>query len=146
MTQNSNITTLQQKFINEFVQTLDPEQSARKAGYTRKDAARRARELLANPKILSAINEKIDSLALQLQPPKAFFAKKFLDIIHTTTAEEAVLDRSGGLTGKTKIADAASALRALDALNKLFSANSNAGEETGVERSFTINNLNTDLI
>ena len=112
----NELSTQQKAFVNSFLETVNPTESALKAGYKQSDAKRRAKELLSNPKIINTLNAKIDESAQSFVVHKCFFVKKLLEIIDSTTRQEDVLDRSGAPTGKKKLSDAGAALRALDAL------------------------------
>ena len=120
MDHDNKLSTMQIAFVNAFIDSVNPTQSAIKAGYSANDAKRRARELLQNPKIVEAINAKIEQSAQSFAVCKCFFVKKLLEIIDSTTRQEDVLDRSGNPTGKLKLNDAGAALRALDALARCF--------------------------
>ena len=90
-----------------------------KAGYSRERAARQCEEMLNNPRIIDEINRRAEQRTHRLNADRAFIVKKLLDIVNASTAYEEILDKSGTPTGRTRLVDTASALRALDALSKL---------------------------
>lgn len=114
------LTPQQSRFVDAYIQSLDPLCAARRAGYAKSGIHSRARELLFNPKIIAEIYRRIDQNSSTLQVSRAFIVKRLLDIIDTAGAHEPVLDRSGEPTGQLKIRDASVALRAIEALSKHF--------------------------
>ena len=144
------LTELQKKYVSEFIKSLNPFESCKKAGYAEKNINSALTELLGSERVRAVIEHKIEESAQNLTPCKAFFVKKLLDIVNATTASEEVFDRSGNVTGKTKLADASVALRALEALSKYFPAeisdqNSDKNSDSG--RGFLcIENLDTEKI
>lgn len=142
------LTELQKKFVNEFVRSLNPLESCKKAGYAEKNINYTMADLMHSERVRAVIEHKIEESVLQLMPCRAFFVKKLLDIITAATATEEVLDRSGNATGKTKLADASVALRALEALAKYFPAEStdNAVQDSSEREFLCIENLDTERI
>lgn len=111
--------TLQQaRFVDAYLETLDPVLSARRAGYSKSGLVMRAHALLSNPKILAELNSRLTQHAKTLKVTKGFIVKNLLAIIENTAAIEPVLDKSGAPTGQTKLKDASVALRALESLAK----------------------------
>lgn len=123
MTKN-NLTPLQICFIEEYIKDLDPVQAAMRAGYSPEYAKKNAAKLLHEPIIIEKINAAAGSSTEKLQLKKAFFVQKLLKILEFATQNEEVTDKSGMPSGKVKMRDVSAALKSLEILLKLSSANS----------------------
>lgn len=114
----NNLTNQQRAFVREYVRTLDVKKAAQKAGYSRKRLGQYGKELLKKPFIRAAIEEYINEQIESLQVNKAYIIARLLKIIEFSLEREDILDKDGNKTGKTKIRDSQSSLRALDYLAK----------------------------
>ena len=119
---NQKLTPQQSRFVLEFAELLEPKTAALRAGYRPKDAARRAQELLNNPRIIDELYRVIESCATKLLPNRAFFTKKLLDIIAYASLAD---PQHGG-----KPVDPTLALRALDLLSKYCREASSDGSKS----------------
>ena len=146
MTNDSTLTALQSKFIDEYIKTLNPRQSAINAGYSKSNAAYRAAELLKNPRIVAEIHARIESLPDSLVVTKSFIVKKLLQIVAHTAVEEAVTDKNGAPTGQVRLKDAAVALRALDMLAKCYVPEPTQNPDGDGVRLMFIENLDEEKI
>lgn len=83
MPSKSRLTQQQRRFVNNYIDTLDPTKSAINAGYHAATAKTKARELLSNPAIIAEIHAQAEKSALSLNIPNAFIVKKLLQIINS---------------------------------------------------------------
>ncbi len=83
MSSKSRLTLQQRRFVNNYIDTLDPTKSALNAGYHAATAKSKARELLSNPAIIAEIHAQAEKSALSLNVPNAFIVKKLLQIINS---------------------------------------------------------------
>ena len=113
------LSTAQSRFVDAYIETLDPLKSAEIAGYSKIGIKFRAAELLRNPLIQAAINDRLEQVPATLKLNRAFIAKKLFDIVVAASASEQTFDKQGNPTG-TKIKDAGAALRALEALLRCY--------------------------
>lgn len=112
------LTELQKKFINEYIIDLNPEQAAIRAGYCDKNALRHANQLIQNPNIISRIKQQIKEQTKRLRIEKSYIIQKLLKVAEFSLEEEAVTDKSGNPTGKTKLRDTTAGMKALEMLCK----------------------------
>lgn len=141
-----NLTQQQQKFITEYIKTLDAELSARNAGYKNKNLKIVTEELLSNNFVINEIKNRLQKHVSSLRVHKSYVIYKLLDIAEFSLEEEEVLDKEGGYTGKKKLRDATVGLRALEALCKYLGFNSKTDEEGMPETKIIINNLDENKI
>lgn len=134
------LTPSQLRFVDAYIETLDPLKSAATAGYSKDTLKDRAKELLKNPRVLAKIHERIEQLPAALRVNKAFIVKKLLDIVSSASSPEEIFDKQGNPSG-SKIKDAATALRALDALARCCAKNGEIQQSSDV-RVLCIENLN----
>lgn len=146
-TKPNPLTSQQKRFIEEYIKTLNPEQSVIKAGYSRERVHRQSEELLNNPKIIAEINHQAEQRTQRLNADKAFIVKKLLDIVNISTEAEEIFDKTGSPTGKKRLTDSGSALRALDALTKLCLQNETSINNcSDSNKVFCIENLDIQRI
>ena len=138
------LTPLQKRFVKEYLQCLDGELAAKRAGYNSRNLKLLADSLLENEQIIGYINRLINSQLRILQVPKCYVIKKLLKIAEFSLVEEDILDKKGSPTGKKKLRDSSSALKALEALCKyLWSKEDNSKLEAKI---ITISNLDDNKI
>lgn len=144
MTSNPNQTPLspcQLRFVEAYIDTLDPLKSAAMAGYAKNDLKRRARELLRSPRIQAAIHSRLEQFPVMLCVNRAFIVKKLFDIVSAASSLEQTFDRQGNPSG-SKIKDAGAALRALEALSRCYTRVTDAQTAQGEDfRVLCIENL-----
>ena len=121
MKKKTTLTQQQKRFVANYIKSLDATKSAVEAGYKTETAKQKAQELLKNPQIIAQIHYQIESESNSLNINNAYIVKKLLQIINSTSQEEALMDKTGVPTGQTKLKDAAVALRAVDILAKFTS-------------------------
>lgn len=142
-----NLTKQQKIFVQEYIKTLDAKQSAAKAGYQKQRAKLIGEQLLRMKSISDAIEEALKRQISSLLVSKAYIIKRLLTIIEFSVEEEDILDKEGNKTGKTKLKDTQSSLRALDFLAKQVGLAGTTGQETESEPRITIiDNLNEKKI
>lgn len=141
-----NLTNQERKFIAEYINTLDAELSAKRAGYKSKDLKSVAEKLLSNNFLINEIKEQLKCHISSLRVHKSYVVHKLLEIAEFSLEEEEVLDKDGGYTGKRKLRDAAVGLRALEALCKHLGFTSKEEEDSSEPRIITINNLDENKI
>lgn len=139
----TNLTTLQSKFINEYIIDLNPVNAAIRAGYTADYAKKNAPGFLLNVNIKKNIQEKIHQNAQNLLFSKAFFASMLLKILNYSSVIEEIIDKNGMTTGDFKMKDVGSALKSLDGLSKLCSENI---APFNSKSSIEVDNLDINLI
>lgn len=141
------LTKMQKAFVSEYVKSLDAKASAIKAGYKKTNAKRQAELLLKNDAVIKEISALLAKQAQSLQVSKAYVVQRLLNIIEFSLAHEDILDKEGNKTGKTKLRDTQSSLRALDFLCKHLGLASSDGAATAAEPCVTfIDNLNENKI
>lgn len=141
-----NVTIQQKKFIEEYIRTLDGEAACRYAGYKTPNLKELSNKMLADKKIVAAIRKELISRIPSLRVEKGYIVQKLLQIIEFSLEEEDILDKEGELTGKRKLRDTSTGLKALENLCKHlgFSA---AQEETYKEaKIITISNLDENKL
>lgn len=139
-----NITSQQKKFVHEYLKILDGEIAAKNAGYKSSDLKRLSEELLSKECVLKEINQQLYRQIKTMRVQKGYVINKLLQIAEFSLVEEDILDKEGLPTGKTKLRDTSSALKALDSLAKyIFSREENSQLEAKI---ITISNLNDNNI
>lgn len=142
-----NLTQQQNKFVSEYINTLDAELSAKNAGYKSKDLKSVAEGLLSNNLVINEIKTRLKSHISSLRVHKGYVIQKLLEIAEFSLEEEEILDKEGGYTGKKKLRDASVGLKALETLCKHLGFNSkNSTEEISETKIITITNLDGDKI
>lgn len=141
-----NLTQQQKNFVSEYINTLDAELSAKKAGYKSADLKGVAEQLLSNNSVIKEIKSQLKNHIFSLRVHKSYVIQKLLEIAEFSLEEEEVLDKDGGYTGKRKLRDATVGLRALEALCKYLGFNSKEEEGMPETKIITINNLDEDKI
>lgn len=141
------LTKQQKTFIHEYIRSLDPKEAAIKAGYQKGRAKLQGELLLKKDSVLKKLNSLLKRQANSLQVGKAYVVQRLLNIIEFSLEEEDILDKEGNKTGKTKLKDTQSCLRALDYLCKhLGMASSDNPNSENEPRITFIDNLNEKKI
>lgn len=142
-----NLTQQEKNFVSEYINSLDAELSAKKAGYKSADLKTVAEGLLSKEFVIKEIKTQIKSNISSLRIHKSYVIHKLLEIAEFSLEEEEVLDKEGGYTGKRKLRDATVGLRALEALCKYLGFNS-IEDTDGMPQAkiITIKNLDEDKI
>lgn len=112
------LTKQQKAFVHEYLTCLDATKSALKAGYTKPRAKIQGELLLKKDYILRELNAQLTRQANSLQVGKAYVIRRLLNIIEFSLEQEEILEKDGTRSGKTKLKDPQSCLRALDCLCK----------------------------
>lgn len=142
-----NLTNQQKKFVLEYIKSLNDELSAKNAGYKSNDLKTVSDNLLSNNLVINEIKKQIKEHISSLRIHKGYVIQKFLEIAEFSLEEEDILDKEGGYTGKKKLRDATTGLRALEYLCKHLGFSSKEPEENGSEtKIITINNLDENKI
>ena len=140
------LTIQQKKFIEEYIKTLDGEASCRYAGYKVNNLKELSNKMLSDRKIVNAIKHELLARIPSLRVEKGYIVQKLLQIIEFSLEEEDILDKEGSLTGKRKLRDTSTGLKALENLCKHF-AFSASGEELYKEaKIITISNLDENKL
>lgn len=143
------LTQQQQRFVKNYIETLDATKSALNAGYSAATAKTKAIELLKNPAILAEIHANIESSAQTLKISDAYIVKKLLQIINSTYEEPQPQAINASIGVKTRFKDVSVALRAVDILAKITERqkgeNTCSKPDNGI-RVMCIENLNEDKI
>lgn len=142
-----NLTNQQKKFVLEYIKSLNAEFSAKKAGYKSNDLKTVSENLLSNNLVINEIKKQIKKHLSSLRIHKGYVVQKFLEIAEFSLEEEEILDKDGGLTGKKKLRDATTGLRALEYLCKHLGFSSKEPENNNTDtKIITINNLDENKI
>ncbi len=142
------LTQQQNRFVSEYIKSLDSEVAAKKAGYKNKDLKNFATELLKKEHIIreikSQINLQINSLSVQ----KGYVIQKLLQIAEFSLTEEDITDKDGNFTGKRKLRDSSAGLKALESLCKYLGFSSAQNDENNYQEAkiITISNLDDEKI
>lgn len=137
------LTKQQKSFVSEYIRGLDVREAAIKAGYQKSRAKLQGELLLRKESVLKEINRLLSKQVDSLQVGKAYIVQRLLNIIEFSLAQEDILDKDGTKTGKTKLRDTQSCLRALDCLCKHLGMVSDDNINTENEPKITIiDNLN----
>ena len=139
------LTLQEKKFISEYIKTLDGVNALKKAGYKEKFLSKLAEKLLSKEHIVKELNSQLKQQVNTLNISKGYVVRKLLQIAEFSLEEEEILDKDGNFTGKKKLRDTASALKAIDSLWKYLYGKTS--EQEGVEaKIITISNLNDKKI
>ena len=144
-----NLTQQQKQFVFEYINSLDGEQSAKKAGYKAKDLKAVSNRLLSEKTIVNEIKLQIQKQISSLRVQKGYVIQKLLQIAEFSLEEEDILDKDGGFTGKKKLRDTSAGLKALESLCKYLGFSSNTGKENdeyNQAKIITISNLDDEKI
>lgn len=143
------ITQQQKLFVTEYINSLDGEKSAKKAGYKAKDLKYVANRLLSDKKIINEIKLQLQKQISSLRVHKGYVIQKLLQIAEFSLEEEDILDKDGAFTGKKKLRDTSAGLKALESLCKYLgfsSVSAKDDEEYKQAKIITISNLDDDKI
>ncbi len=140
------LTSKQNKFVNEYINTLNPELSAKKAGFNVKDYKAYGEKLLSLPHIVKSINILIKKHINTLQVQRSYVIQKLLDIAEFSLEEEEIYDKFNSYTGKRKLRDAASGLKALECLCKYLGFSTKDSTLENLPKIITIKNLDDEKI
>ena len=122
----NKLTKQQKKFVSEYLKNLDGKMAAQNAGYKDKNLKLTAEKLLSKDYIIQELNKQLSNQIKTLRIQKGYVVKKLLQIAEFSLEEEDILDKEGNITGKKKLRDTSSALKALDSLCKyLFAKDEN---------------------
>ena len=142
----NNITQMQEKFIEEYIRTLDGKAACEYAGYTDKNLRDRANKMLSDKKIILAIKSKLLSQINSLRVEKGYIVQKLLQIIEFSLEEEDITDKDGEITGKKKLRDTSTGLKALENLCKNLGFYSKQQESYQDAKIITISNLDEEKL
>lgn len=142
----NNITQMQKKFIEEYIRTLDGEAACKYAGYSTNNLRELANKLLSEKKIVFAIKSKLLSQINSLRVEKGYIVQKLLQIIEFSLEEEDITDKEGAITGKKKLRDTSTGLKALENLCKHIGFYSNQEETNNDAKIITISNLDENKL
>ncbi len=142
-----NLTKQQKQFVQEYIKSLDAEQSARNSGYKTKDLKIVTERLLSNNFVIKEINNQLKKQISALRVNKGYVVQKFLEIAEFSLEEEDILDKDGGYTGKRRLRDATVGLRALESLCKHLGFSEKDGADIDDSpKIITISNLDENKI
>lgn len=141
-----NITPQQKIFVQEYIKTLNGEQSVEKAGYKTKDQTGLARKLLSDADIVKAIREELNFQIKALRVEKGYVVQKLLQIAEFSLEPEDILDKEGNLTGKRKLRDTSAGLKALESLAKYLGFSNAASPDVQLPKIITVENLDENKI
>lgn len=139
------LTTLQKKFVSEYLKYLDGEIAAKNAGYKEKNLKLTVENLLSNNLVIRELNKQLNNQLQTLRIQKGYVVKKLLQIAEFSLEEEDIVDKDGNYTGKRKLRDTSAALKALDSLCKYVFVKDNSDYQTEA-KIITISNLNDNKI
>lgn len=142
----NKLTKQEKTFISEYIKTLDAENAAKIAGFKAKNLKLFATELLSRESIINAINNELKHHISYLRVQKGYVIQKLLQIAEFSLQEEDILDKEGYPTGKRKLRDTSSALKALEGLCKYLGLNNNENENGLQTKIITICNLDDKKI
>jgi len=143
---SKNVTIQQKKFIEEYVKTLDGEASCRYAGYKSANLKELSNKMLSDQKIINAIKRELLSRIPSLRVEKGYIVQKLLQIIEFSLEEEDILDKEGALTGKRKLRDTSTGLKALENLCKHLGFSVTQDNSYQEAKIITISNLDENKI
>lgn len=136
-----NVTIQQKKFIEEYIKTLDGEAACKFAGYKNPNLKELSNKMLSDAKIVNAIKRELNSRIPSLRVEKGYIVQKLLQIIEFSLEEEDILDKEGSITGKRKLRDTSTGLKALENLCKHLGFCSGQDEHYQDAKIITISNL-----
>ena len=141
------LTQKQQQFVSEYIKTLDPEISAKKAGFKVKNLRTYGEKLLSDANIIKAINYQLKKRINTLQVHKGYVVHKLLEIAEFSLEEEDIYDKNNVYTGKKKFRDASNGLKAIEYLCKYLGFNVKDDIRTdNSPKIITIKNLEDEKI
>ncbi len=140
------LTTQQQKFVSEYIKSLDAEIALKNSGYKSKNLKETAKNLLSSPIIIQEINLQLKTQIETLSVSKGYVIRKLLQIAEFSLEEEDILDKEGYPTGKKKLRDTSAGLKALESLCKYLGFNTQKEEEYKEAKIITISNLDDSKI
>jgi len=141
-----NITQQQKKFIDEYIKTLDGEASCKSAGYKNPNLKELASKMLSDKKIISAMKQELVKRITALRVEKGYIVQKLLQIIEFSLEEEDILTKEGELTGKRKLRDTSTGLKALENLCKHLGFGSTQEDSYKEAKIITISNLDENKL
>lgn len=141
-----NVTIQQKKFIEEYIKTLDGEASCKYAGYKNPNLKELSNKMLADKKIINAIKAELVSRIPSLRVEKGYIVQKLLQIIEFSLEEEDILDKEGSLTGKRKLRDTSTGLKALENLCKHLGFGNTQDTSYQEAKIITISNLDENKL
>lgn len=140
------LTKQQKDFVTEYIKTLNPELSAKKACYKSKNLKAVADDLLSKDIIIQEINKQIKQQMTSLSVNKGYVIQKLLRIAEFSLEEEEILDKEGNSTGKKKLRDTSGGLKALESLCKYLGFGAEQDEQYKPAKIITISNLDDEKI
>jgi len=142
------LTKKQKLFVSEYIKTLNGEKALISAGYKSNVTEASVRKLLNNDLIVKEINYQLNHQIDRLNVPKGYVIRKLLQIAEFSLQEEDILDKDGNYTGKKKLRDSSSGLKALESLCKYlgFSTSADAKDDCREAKIITISNLDDKKI
>lgn len=141
------LTTQQKQFVSEYIKSLDAEKSLKSAGYKMKNLKNFSQDLLSKDYIIHEIKVQLKRQIEALNVHKGYVIQKLLQIAEFSLEEEDILDKDGNYTGKKKLRDSSSGLKALESLCKYLGFSNPKSEEDYTEaKIITISNLDEDKI
>lgn len=147
MLKMKQLTSQQKRFVTEYIKSLDGELSAQKAGYKSKDLKEISNNLLSKDFVINEIKLQLQKQILSLRVNKGYVIQKLLQIAEFSLAEEDILDKEGGYTGKKKLRDTSAGLKALESLCKYLGFNRDKDDDEYKEaKIITISNLDDNKI
>ena len=142
-----NLTSQQKAFVSEYIKTLDGEVSAQRAGYKSKDLKSVANNLLSKDFVIYEIKNQLKKQISYLRVNKGYIIEKLLKIAEFSLEEEDITDKDGGFTGRKKLRDTSSGLKALENLCKYLGFTKDKDAEISPEtKIITIENLDDSKI
>lgn len=141
-----NLTLQQKKFINEYIATLDAAASCKSAGYKTPNPKEFANKLLTDKKIINAMKKELIARIPSLRVEKGYIVQKLLQIIEFSLEEEDILDKEGNDTGKRKLRDTSTGLKALENLCKHLGFTGSQQENYQEAKIITIANLDENKL
>ena len=141
-----NVTIQQKKFIEEYIKTLDSEAACRYAGYKNNNLKELANKMLSDKKIIKAMQGELLSRIPSLRVEKGYIVQKLLQIIEFSLEEEDILDKDGSLTGKRKLRDTSTGLKALENLCKHLGFGLSQEDSYKDAKIITISNLDENKL
>ena len=106
------------KFVCEYIKTLDSEKALKLAGFRVKNPKTFAQNLLEKDFIICEIKSQLNHQIESLNVHKGYVIQKLLQIAEFSLVEEDILDKDGNYTGKKKLRESSSGLKALEGLCK----------------------------
>lgn len=141
------LTQQQNKFVIEYIKTLDAELAAKMAGYKAKDLKSFSAALLEKEYIIHSIKTHLNHQIESLSVPKGYVIQKLLQIAEFSLEQEDILDKEGIPTGKRKLRDPSAGLKALESLCKYLGYSTSQSEDGYQEaKIITIANLDDEKI